>query len=150
LLLKNNNNQTLSSHTTLLGKEYCVDVGKDTASRNGHSSEQLVQFFVILDGKRNVTRDDAALLVVTRSIARQFQNLGTEIFEHSGQIHGSTRTHARRVLAIAQVATDASHGELKTSLGGCRGRLFFAATSLSFSFARHDEMLMFLIDDDET
>ena len=39
----------------LLGKKDGVNVGQDSSGGNGDSSEKLVQLFVVLDGKSNVT-----------------------------------------------------------------------------------------------
>lgn len=44
-------------------------------------SEQFVQFFVIPDGELQVTRDDTLLLVVSGSVASEFENLSGKIFK---------------------------------------------------------------------
>ena len=101
----------------LLGKKDSVDVGKHTTGGDGNSSKQLVQFFVILDGKSNVTRHNTRLLVVTGGISGQFQNFGTEVFEDGGQVDRGTGSHAGGVLSLTKVSADTSNGELKASLG---------------------------------
>jgi hypothetical protein len=129
-----------------------MNVGEDTARGNGDATQQFIQFLIILDRQCNVARDDARFLIISRSVSCQFQNLCAEVLENGSQVHWSTGTHACGVLAIAQIATDATHGELKSSFcAGGRG-LFLAASALSFSFARHDvvdDVFFIEIDDDE-
>jgi len=96
--------------------------------------KQLVQFFVILDGQSNVAGNDAALFVVSRGVARQFQNLGAQVLQNGGEVNGGTGSHARRVLALTEVTADAAHGELQTGFAAARrAGLFVAAAALSFS-----------------
>ena len=65
----------LGSLLRLLGQKDSLDVGQDTSLGNGHSGEELVQLFVIADGKLQVPRDDPGLLVVMSGIASQLENL---------------------------------------------------------------------------
>jgi hypothetical protein len=116
-----------------------MNVGKDTTSGNGDIAQQLVELFVVLDGKSNVTRHNTTLLVITSGIASKLKNLSTEILEDSGKVDGSAGTHACAVLSLTQVTTDTTDRELQASLGRCRGRLFLTASTLSFSFSRHDD-----------
>jgi hypothetical protein len=124
----------------LLGQKNGMDVWEDTSSCNGYSTQQLVQFFIILDSQCNVAWDNTTLLVITGGIAGKFQNLGTEILEYSREVHWSTGTHPSCVFALAQVTSNTTNGELETSLGGSRCRLLFPTSTLSFSFARHDDV----------
>jgi hypothetical protein len=133
----------------LLGKKHCMNVWKDSTSSDSDSTQQLVQFFIILDGQGNVAGNDAALLVITGSITSKLKNLSTQVLENSGKVHWCTRPHSSSVFAIAQVASDTANRELETSLGGCRCRLFLTATTLSFSFARHDDEMLILDSRDE-
>ena len=64
----------------LFGQQDGMDVRQDTSGRDRDSSQQSIQFFIILDGQRNVSRHDAALLVVPGGIAGQFQNFGLLFF----------------------------------------------------------------------
>mmetsp|Transcript_1424 Transcript_1424/g.2249 ORF Transcript_1424/g.2249 Transcript_1424/m.2249 type:complete len:102 (+) Transcript_1424:93-398(+) len=57
---------------SLLGKKDSMDVGQHTTRCNGHSSQQLVKFLIVLHGKSDVTGHDTALLVVTSSITGKF------------------------------------------------------------------------------
>ena len=49
----------------LLGQEHSLDVGENSTLGDGDTSEQLVQFFVVSDGKLKMTGDDSGFLVVT-------------------------------------------------------------------------------------
>lgn len=53
-------------------------------------TQELVQFLIVTDGELEVTRDDTALLVVTRGITSQFENFSSEVFKHSSEVDGST------------------------------------------------------------
>ena len=54
-----------------------VDVWKDTTLCDCDVAEKLVQFLVIADGELEMARDDTGLLVVTRGIASQFEDLSS-------------------------------------------------------------------------
>ena len=66
-----------------------VDVGQDTALGDGDVAEQLVQLLVVADGKLEMARDDAGLLVVTGGVAGQFEDFGSQVFEHGCEVDGS-------------------------------------------------------------
>ena len=51
-----------------LGEQDCLDVWQNTASSDGDSREELVQFFVITDSKLKMSWDDSCFLVVTGSV----------------------------------------------------------------------------------
>ena len=122
---------------SLLGEKDSMNVGKDATRRNGDAAEQLVQFFVVLDGQGNVAGHNAALLVVSRGVASQLQDLGAQVLQDGSEVDGGASSHARGVLALTEVTTDTTDGELQTRLGGGGGALLVAAATLSFSFSRH-------------
>jgi hypothetical protein len=117
----------------LLGEKDGVNVGKDTSTGNGDSSEKTVELFIVLDGKSNVTGHDTALFVVTGGVSGEFENLSAKVFEDSGEVDGGASTHSGGVLALTQVTADTTDGELQASLGRCSGGLLLSAASLSFS-----------------
>jgi hypothetical protein len=117
----------------LLGKQDSVNVGENTSTGNGHSSEKTVQLFIVLDGKSNVTGYDTALLVVTGGVSGEFEDLGAKVFEDSGEVDRGSSSHTGSVLALTQVSANTTDGELQTSLGRCSGGLLLSAASLSFS-----------------
>ncbi len=118
-----------------------MDVGQDAAPGDGHAAQELVQLLVVLDGQCDVTRHDARLLVVARGIAGELQDLGAEVLEDGGEVDGGAGSHARCVLALTEVPTDATHGELKSGLRG-RGGAGLLLASASLSFSRHDGLLL--------
>lgn len=67
-----------------------VNVRKDTALSDSYMPEKLVQLLVIADGQLEMTRDDTSLLVITSSVAGQFENFSSEVFEHGSEVNGST------------------------------------------------------------
>ena len=124
---------TTSSFATtlgaLFGQQNGMNIRQDATGRNRDIAQQLVQFFVILDGQRNVTGNDATFFIIPGRVAGQFQDFGAQVLQHGGQIDGRTRTHARRVLALTNVATNATDGELKSGLGAATSRRFLFATA---------------------
>lgn len=67
-----------------------MDVGEDTTLRDGDVSKQFVQFLVVADGKLKVTWDNTGFLVVTGSVACQFKDFCSKIFEDCGKVDGGT------------------------------------------------------------
>ena len=113
-----------------------MNVGQDTTSGNGDISEQLVQFLVILDSQGDVARHNTALLVVTSGVSGEFEDFGTQVFQDGRQVDGGPSTHTSGVLALTQVTSDTTDGELQTSLGGrAGGALLLSTASLALSFA---------------
>merc|ERR1712193_507713 len=78
--------QDLSLLFGLLGEKDSLDVGENTSLSNGDSSQELVQFFVVTDGQLQVTGDDTGLLVVTGSIACQFEDFSGQVFHDGSQL----------------------------------------------------------------
>ena len=66
-----------------------VDVGQDTALGDGDVAEELVQLLVVADGELEMARDDAGLLVVAGGVAGQFEDFGSQVFEHGCEVDGS-------------------------------------------------------------
>ena len=93
----------------LLGQEDSLDVGQDTTLGNGHTSQELVQLFIIPkqetsdqcnrnklnlpDGQLKVPWDNARLLVVPGSIASQLEDLSSQVLHDSCHVDWSPCTH---------------------------------------------------------
>ena len=101
----------------LLGQQNGLDVGQHTSLSDGDSGQELVQLLVVTDSQLQVTGDDPGLLVVTGSIACQFENLGGQVFHDCGQINGGSGTDTFGIVALAQQTMDTTHGELETCPG---------------------------------
>ena len=56
-----------------------MNVGKDSALRDGDAGQDLVQLLVVADAQLDVAWNDAALLVVPGGVAGQLQDLSGEI-----------------------------------------------------------------------
>ena len=67
-----------------------MNVGEDTTLGDGYVSQKLVQLLVVADGQLEMAGDDTGLLVVTSSVAGQFEDFSSEVFQHGGEIDGST------------------------------------------------------------
>ena len=67
-----------------------MDVRKNTTLSDRNVSEKFVQFLIVADGELKVTRDDTGFLVVTGSIASEFENLGSEVLENGSEVDRCT------------------------------------------------------------
>ena len=116
-----------------------MDVGEDTAGRDGDAAEELVELFVVADGELDVARDDAGLLVVAGGVTGELEDLSGEVLEDGGEVHWGTTTDAGGVAALPQEARDTADGELKSRLGGSGSGLaaLLSPASLAFSFSGH-------------
>ena len=85
-----------------------MDVGQNTTAGDGDATEQAVQLLVVADGELNVARDNARALVVAGGVSGQLENLGRQVLEDGGQVHGGTGSDAVGVASLAQVAVDTS------------------------------------------
>ena len=91
---------------------------EDTTGGDGDGAEELGELLIVADRQLDVAGDDAGLLVVAGGVAGELKDLGGEVLEDRGEVHGGTGTDAGGVLANLEVARDAADGELKARLGG--------------------------------
>ena len=106
----------------------------DTTLRDDDITKEFVQFFIVADGQLQVARNDTnskvhqwsirkkrsvqpnhvpLLLVITRGVARQLENLSGEIFKDRGEVDGCTSTDTLRVVPALEHTVDTTDGELK-------------------------------------
>ena len=71
-----------------------MNVGQDTTLSDSHTSKELAQLLVIADSQLDVAGDDTGFLVVTSSIASQFEDFSGQVLENGSHVHGSTGTDA--------------------------------------------------------
>ena len=95
-----------------------MNVGQDTTLCNGDMTEKLVQFFIVADGKLEMTRDDTGLLVVTSGIASKFEDFSREVLENGSEINGSTSTDTLGIVTLSQETVNTTNRECETRLGG--------------------------------
>ena len=110
-----------------------MDVGEDTAGRDGDSAKELVELLIVLDGQGDVAGDDAALLVVASGVAGKLEDLGAEVLEDGGEVDAGANSDALGVSTLLQVASDTRDGELESRLGGGANGLAGSTSSLSLS-----------------
>ena len=114
-----------------------MHVRDNTAGSDGGLSEALVELLIILDGKLDVTRADAVLLVVLGGVASKLEELSTQVLKDGSHVDRGTSTDARGEATLLQVASKTSNRERQASLGGtalgARGLLH----GLLGSFAGH-------------
>ena len=97
-----------------------MDVGEHTSGSDGDTSQKLVELLVVADGELQVARDDAAALVVAGGVTGQLQDLGGEVLEDGGKVHGGTSSDAGGVASLLQVGSNAANRELKSGAGSSR------------------------------
>ena len=98
----------------LLGKEDGLDVGKNSALRDGDTGQKLVKLLIVPDGELKVTRVDPSLLVVPGSIAGKLENLCSEVLHDGAEVDSSSDPHSLGVLPCAEKTVDSADGKLKT------------------------------------
>ena len=112
-----------------------MDVGEDTTGGDGDGAEELGELLIVADRQLDVAGHDAGLLVVAGRVAGELEDLGGEVLEDGGEVHGGTGTDAGGVLANLEVARDAADGELEARLRGARDGLL---AGLALTTTRHD------------
>ena len=90
-----------------------MNVGHNATVSDGDVTKKLAQFFVVPHRQLNVARHNSSLLIVSRSVSSQLQNLGCEIFEDSGEVNGSTGADALGVFSGFEETGDTADGELE-------------------------------------
>ena len=94
-----------------------MDVRENTASRDGHAAEQLVELLVVADRQLHVAGDDARLLVVAGGVAGQLEDLSAEVLEDGGQVDRRASSDAGRGALQVLVPVDQADRELEPGLG---------------------------------
>ena len=122
-----------SRGSDLFGEEDVVDVGENTAGRDGDAAQELVELLVVLDGEGDVPGDDAGLLVVAGGVAGELEDLGAEVLEDGGEVDAGANSDALGVSTLLQVASDTRDGELESRLGGGANGLAGSTSTLSLS-----------------
>merc|ERR1719347_1384799 len=122
----------------LLGEEHCLNVGKNSALSDGHTSQQLVKFFIVTDGKLQMPRDYSRLLVVSSSITGQLQHFSSQVLHDRSKVHGGASSNSLRVVSFAEQPVDSSDGELEPCSAG--SGLSLHLTLSSFTATRHLEL----------
>ena len=146
-----------------------MNVRENTTGRDRHRTEKLGEFLVVTNRQLNVSRHDAALLVIPARVTREFEHFRAQIFlrrhhithpsisrpnhvprvararrrraphQHRRQVHRRARAHARGVLPRLQVSRHPTDRELESRLGGSARRLL-RALSLASSGHRSNQI----------
>jgi hypothetical protein len=61
--------------------------------------------------------DNSGLLVVSRGIACQFEDLGSQVFKNCSQVDWSAGTNPLSVVTLTEQTMDTTNWELKSSTG---------------------------------
>ena len=87
-------NRLLVLLARLLGEQDSVDVGEHTTLSDGDTGKELAQFLIIADSQLDVAGHNTGLLVVASGVAREFENLSSQVLEDGSEVHGGTSTDA--------------------------------------------------------
>lgn len=110
-----------------------MDVGKNTTLSNRDTTEELIELLIIAHSKKDVTRNNTSLLVITGCIASQLKHLSSKVFKDGSKINWGTGTDAGSELSLLQVTRDTTDGELKSSLGRLSLALFSISTTTTLT-----------------
>lgn len=95
-----------------LQQQRAVDVRQDAAKRDGRA-DQRVQLLIAANSQLQMSGRDALDLEILGGVAREFEDLGGEVFEDRRQVDGRFGADARPVAGdVAEVAFYATAGEL--------------------------------------
>lgn len=97
-----------------------TDVWQNTTLCDCDGSQKFVQLLIVSDGKLQVTWDDTCLLVVSCGVSSQFQDLGSKVFEDSGEVDWSTSSDSLSVVTLSQESVNTTDWEGETGLGRSR------------------------------
>ena len=92
---------TLARLRRLLRQENCLDVGKYTALGDGYTSQKFVELLVVADCELKMSRNDARLLVISCSIARQLKDLSCQVLEDCSQVDGRPSSNPLSIVALS-------------------------------------------------
>ena len=93
-----------------------VDVGENTTLSNCDTTQQLVQLLIVSDGELEMTGNDTGLLVVTGSVASEFENFSGKVLKDGSEVDGSTGTNTLSIVALAEKTVHTTDREGETSL----------------------------------
>ena len=85
-----------------LRQEDRVDVGQNSSLGDGDSSKQWVELLIVPDGELEMTGNDPLLLVVPGSVPSQLEDLGGQVFHHSGHVNRCAGAHPLGVVAFPE------------------------------------------------
>jgi len=94
-----------------------VDVGKNTSSSDCSRVKKSVQLRIVADSKLDVTGYYSGLFVVFSGVSGELENLSSEIFKHSSEVHWGTSTDAFSIATRLQKAANSANWELKSGFG---------------------------------
>ena len=88
-----------------------VDVGDNTARRDGRLAHVLVELFIVAHSQADVAGHDAVLFVVLGGVTGQLKELSGQVLKDGCHIHGCTTSDTLGEATLAQIAAQASNGE---------------------------------------
>ena len=68
------------------------------------------------DGECDGTRGNTLLMVLARNLTGELEKLGSEVLQHSGEVHRGGGGHTLGVASTAEHGADAAHGKDQTRL----------------------------------
>ena len=120
-----------------LWQQSVLDLWQHTTSWDSDSGHEFVQLLVVPHCQLKMSWDNPCLLVVPGSIACQFQYFGSQVFQYSSHVNGSTGSDAVTVVTFSQETMDSSNWKLQSS--SCWPGLWLSFRFSAFSSSRHNE-----------
>jgi len=114
-----------------------VDVRENTSGGDRDVSEKFVELLIVADGELNMSRDDTGSLVVAGGVSSELEDLGGEVLEDRGHVHGGSASESVGEVHLSHVSGDTSDRELKSRLRRSARRFSLGFSASSFSFSGH-------------
>lgn len=106
-----------------------------TTVGNDGVSEELVKFWVFLDGHEDASWHNSGLLEALGVVAGQLEDFSGEVLEDGSEVDWSSSSDSLGISALSEESGDSAHWEVETSSGRSRGLLGGSCLSFSLAFA---------------
>ena len=77
-----------------------MDVRKNTSLGNGDASKEFVEFFVVSDGKLDVSRNNSSFLVITGGVSCKLKDFGGKVFKNGSKVDRGTTSDTGGVFTL--------------------------------------------------
>ena len=100
-----------------LAEKIGTDVGEDAALADRSCGDKFVHFLIVFHGHHEVSWHDRLLLVLVTRVARELQDLLSDVLEHGCHVYAAALTGHHGVAALLQPAAHAASWEDEVAAG---------------------------------
>lgn len=119
-VIKNNGSLALGWLLSFLRQQDSLDIWQHSALGDSNTTQKFIQLLVVADSELQMAWDDPGLLVVSRGVSSQLQDLGRQILQHRGQIDRRPGAYAFCIVPFAKQSVHTADRKLQASSGRTR------------------------------